>query len=158
MDQQNRGTPPTPHKRNPTLRISNTISNPTSRRTSKFTAPPSSRSIRATSLSTRRRSLLMSWIKVSTGLWAMGERAKSSRIAVKCGEVVGLSVERAKGIQNRPPRVKPDLNPSFTSRRFGNFEKSKDRSKASISPGLEGSVSVGIPRTRISWSGIYRGM
>ena len=78
----------------------------------------------------------------------IGEQAKSSRIADKHGEVAGLSVERAIGIQSTPPRAKPDLNPNFTSWRFGNFEKSNDRSKSFPPAMLENCVSVGISRTR----------
>ena len=63
------------------------------------------------------------------GRWIIGERAKSSRIADKHGEVEDLIVERAIGMQSRPPPDNPDLNPSFTSWRFGNPEKSNDRSR-----------------------------
>ena len=35
------------------------------------------------------------------GRWITGERAKSSWIVDKCGEVVGLNVERTIGMQSR---------------------------------------------------------
>ena len=45
-------------------------------------------------------------------------------MADKCGEVVSLRVDRAIGIQGRPPPV--HLIPKCTSWRFGSLEKSKD--------------------------------
>lgn len=80
-------------------------------------------------------------------------------MADKCAEVAGLNVERAIGIQMRPPLAKPDLNPSFTSRRLGNFEKSKDRSKSLPPAGLEDGIIVGTLNSGTGWArkkiGIY---
>ena len=45
----------------------------------------------------------------------------------KRGDVAGLSVEGAIGIQGKLPPVEPTLKPKFTFRRFGDLEKSKDR-------------------------------
>ena len=71
---------------------------------------------------------------------------KSSRTTDRRGEVVGLSVERAAAIQSRSPFFQPTLK--FTSWRFGNSEKSKDRSEASRPSTLRGSVDVGVLRAR----------
>ena len=72
----------------------------------------------------------------------MYERPKSIRMADKWGEVGGLRVESAVGIQSRLPAIKPI--PKSTSWRFGNLEKSKDRSKASLPSASGDSVSVNI--------------
>ena len=61
------------------------------------------------------------------------------RIADKCEEAVGVRVERAVGIQSKPPPVQP--TPNTSSWRFGNLERSKDRSKASRPSTSGGGVS-----------------
>ena len=71
-------------------------------------------------------------------LAVVGETEKI-RMADKCGEVEGLRVERAVGIQIRPPSIQP-VAPKFTYWRFGNLEKSKDRSKALRPPTFGGGV------------------
>jgi len=132
-------------KRNLTLSVSNTTPTFQSGTTVKFTAPSNSRSIRATSSAVRRKSLPVSSIMVSMGRSTTDEPANSSRIADKRGDVAGLRVERALGIQGRPPLFQPSLKPKFTSWRFGNLEKSKDCSKVSqpSTSGIRG-VSVDI--------------
>ena len=72
----------------------------------KFTAPSNSRSIRVISSAIRRRSSPMSLITVSTQLV---DAQKISLIMDKRrGEVAGLRVERAMGIQGRlePPSLR----------------------------------------------------
>lgn len=54
----------------------------------------------------------------------------------KRGEVAGLSVESAAGIQTRRPPIQQTA--ISTSWRFWDLEKSKDRSKASVSSTLGG--------------------
>ena len=66
----------------------------------------------------------MSLIAISTDLLMLDEGMKSIWMADKRGEVGGLRVERALGIQCRSPPTQ--LTPKFTSWRFGNLEKSKD--------------------------------
>jgi len=61
-----------------------------------------------------------------------------------CGDVAGLSVEKATGIQGRPPPVEPTRKPSFISRGFGRLEKSKDRSKVSLASISGNGVRVGL--------------
>lgn len=125
-----------------------------SRCTVNSTAPSNSRSIRTSSSAIRRRSFLMSLIIVSAGLPVVGRWVKLSRIASKRGaDAVGLRVERASGIQNRPPPIQ--LTPKCTSRRFGSLEKSKDRSKASSPPVSGSSVSADILRVRIEGTVYY---
>ena len=65
-------------------------------------------------------------------------------MADKCGEVADPRVERAVGIQNRPPPIQ--LTQNHISWRFGNSEKSKDRSKASQSSTSGGNVSANLSR------------
>ena len=55
-----------------------------------------------------------------------------SWIADKRGDVTGLRVERVVGIHSRLPPIQPASNSN--SWRFGNLEKSKDRSKISSLP------------------------
>ena len=62
-----------------------------------------------------------------------------SWIVDKCGEVSGLRVDRAIGIQRRPPPIQQ--TPNSTSLRHGNLEKSKDRSGASPASAPGGGVS-----------------
>lgn len=69
----------------------------------------------------------------------------------KRGDVVGLSVERAMGIQDRPPSAEPTLKPKFASRRFGSLEKSKDRSNVSLASASGEGVSVGISCAKTNW-------
>ena len=57
------------------------------------------------------------------------DEEKLSLMTDKCGEVVRLMVERAMGIQGRPPSLKSSEKPKVTSWMFRNLEKSKDRSK-----------------------------
>ena len=130
------------------MSASNATQNHGSRRTARFTAPLNSCSIRETSSATRWRSSPAPSIKASTDrLWVVGQ-AKSSLMVDKFGEVAIFMVERATGIQSRPPPVQPTAN--STSRRFGNLEKLKDRSKASRPTTSEGgnSVSTSSARTR----------
>ena len=131
--------------------MSDTASNTGSRNTVKFTAPSNSRSIRAISSATCRRLFPVISIALSTDRVAVDGREKSSRIVDKRGEVAGLRVERAIGIQSRLPPVQPTLK--STSSRFWSLEKSKDRSKASHPPTLGDSVSVNTlhPRTGYTW-------
>ena len=76
---------------------------------------------------------------------------KSSRREDKCGEVAGLSVARAIGIQGGPLPITLTKWLKLTSSSFGNSEKSKDRPKASRSGSAPGdNVSVGTPCTGIS--------
>ena len=58
---------------------------------------------------------------------------KLSRREDKRGEVVGLMVERAVRIHGRPLPIQSTVMPNFTTWRFGDVEKSKERSKASRS-------------------------
>ena len=55
-----------------------------------------------------------------------------SWIADKRGDVTGLRVERVVGIHSRLPPIQPASNSNYW--RFGNLEKSKDRSKISSLP------------------------
>lgn len=114
----------TPQKRNLTLSLSRIGLNCGSGSVVIFTVPPNSSLIRATSSSTRRRSFPMTLIESPRDEMLEGLPTKLSRMADKCGEVAGLTVERAMGIQRRPPPSQP--TPNFTSWRFGNLEKSKD--------------------------------
>ena len=117
---------------NLTSSVSNTAWNSESPRTDKFTAPSNSRSIRATSSATHRRSFPVPWINCWVDEKTVGMRTKLSWIVDTCGEAVGFRVERAEGIQSRPPLIQPI--PKSTSWRFGNSEKLKDRPKPSWSP------------------------
>ena len=101
-------------KRDLTLSAHNAASNNESRDTVNFTTPPNSRSIRATSVATRRRSLLVSLIKDLTPRSTMGQ-AKWSWMADKSGEVAGLRVESAMGIQGRPLPFQPTARAKSTS-------------------------------------------
>ena len=127
-----------------TLSVSNAISNTTPRSTVNFTAPSNSRSIRATSPAIRRRFSPETLIKVSAGRVPTGAQERSSRMVDKCGDVAGLNVERAIGIQGRPPYVEPALKPKLTSRRFGSLEKSKDRANVSLPSTLGSGAKVNI--------------
>jgi len=117
-----------------TLTASNATLNHGSRNTSKLIASPNSRLIRVTSSATRRRSSPISPINVSGDRGPEGGPTKLSLTADKCGEVAGLSVERAIGIQCRLPWVQP--TPKFTSWRFGSLEKLKDRSSLASRPSM----------------------
>ena len=109
-----------------------------------LTAPLNSRSIRLTSSVARRRLFPVRLITVSTDRLAVYGQAKSSCIADRYGEVAGLRVERAAGIQSRsPPPLQ--LTPKCTSWRLGKWEKSKDRSKASR-PSISGVAAASIFR------------
>ena len=131
---------PSPQKQKHTLSVPSTTSNAESRDTVRFTAPSNSRSIRASSSAARRRSLPVSLINAcADGLLPVGERKTSNRMADKCGEVVRLSVEKAIGIQSKPPSSQRTLNSTFW--RFGKLEKSNDRPGASRPSKLGGSVS-----------------
>ena len=123
-----------------TLSVSSTTLYSGSRNTFRFNAPPNSHSIRATSSATRRRpfpaALIMLWANPLTECgWT-----KLSWRTDKRGEVVGRMVERAIGIQGRPPPIQ--RTPRSTSWRFGNLEKLKDRSKFSCSSTPGGSISA----------------
>ena len=142
-------------KRNLTLSVAKTALNTESRTTVKFTTPSNSRSIRATSYSTRRRSSVAPSSKLKTDRLTRGEGAKSSRMVDRRREVAGLTVERAMGIQTRPPPVRPARKPSFTSWRFGSLEKSKDRSKASTKLSASGN---GISGFFFAWIERRRGV
>lgn len=126
-------------KKNLTLSAFNTALNPESQSTVTFTAPWNSRLIRAISSMIRRRSSPMYSTAGSTDRLAEGERKKLSRRTDKHREEAGLRVERAAGIQGRPPSAQPTTK--FTSWIFGNLEKSKDCSGAPRSPMSEDGVS-----------------
>jgi len=69
-------------------------------------------------------------------------------MADKRRDVAGLIVERAIGIQSRPPPT-----PNFTSWRFGNLGKLNDRLKASR-PSMSGDrVSASISHVEPAWAG-----
>ena len=108
-----------------TLSVPSTTVNVGSRDTVTFIS--NSRSIRATSSAAHRRSFSVASIASRADWMPAGERVKLSWIADKRGEVAGLRLERAVGIQGSPPFTQP--TPNSTSRRFGNLEKSKDRLK-----------------------------
>ena len=97
-------------KRNLTLSASNTTRNDESQCTAKSTAPSNSPSILAISSATHRRSSLVSVIKASTDRVAIIGREKLSWITDNRGEVAGLIVERALGIQARLPSIQPTAN------------------------------------------------
>ena len=109
-------------------------------------------------LTTRRTSLVtlpVSSIGGSKSCLLAGGSVKPSRMASKRGEVAGLRVERAVGIERRPPPLQ--RTPKRTSWRFGSLEKSKDRSKVSRPSMSEGSISVNTSHARTRRNGgIYR--
>lgn len=119
-------------KRDLTLSLS--TSSPGDQTMVKSTIPSNSRSIRATSSATQTGSLPASSIKLPVDEWK-----KLSLTADKCGEVAGLRVESAAGIQ-RSLLPFPSA-PISTSCRFGNLERSNDRTNGSLLATSGGSVS-----------------
>jgi len=122
-------------KGNLTLSISNTALNLGSRTTVKDTVPSYSRSILVNSPAIHRSSLPRSVTKVSVDGLTTECKAKLSPIVDKRGEVASLSVERAVGIQSKPPLA--HRTSKSTSWMLGNFEKSKDRSEVSMPSTIE---------------------
>ena len=148
----------TPQKRNLTLSVSNIVLNFGSRDTVRSTPPSNSRSIWENSSAARRRSLLISSIKVSTERVAVDMTTKWTWRTDRREEMARLRVERAAGSQNKSPPFQPTPRP--TSWRFGNSEKSKDRPKVSRRSMTGCSVSEDTSRTKICSTGrrgrIYR--
>ena len=118
----------TPWKRILTSSASNAALNAGSLETVRFTAPSNSHSIRTASFAIHRRSSSVSPIKSSVDRTVARERMRSIRMEDKHGEVACLIVERAMGIQRRPPCVQAGLR--VTTRSFGSLEKSRDRSNS----------------------------
>ena len=64
----------------------------------------------------------------------------------KCGEVAGLRVERAIGIQGLPLLICQTAWLNLTSLSLGNSEKSRDPPSALLSESTPGVLSVLVPR------------
>lgn len=122
--------------------------NPGSRITVTFTPPSNSRSIRASSSAVHRRSLPVSAIAASTDWLEKDGRKNLIWMVDKHGEVADLRVERAVGIQGKPPSTQPITKSTVWI--FGNLEKSKDCSGAP-KPSISGD-NVSTFRAGASWA------